>query len=71
MFKQIISRLFSVKTPVLGRWCLIDKTKNHWKIDMANIDHCGTCTSKELNSPSNMETTKDYRTMKTDSRGSR
>jgi hypothetical protein len=28
----------------LGRWCIKDKTKNNWKIDMANTDHCGTCS---------------------------
>ena len=43
MFKQFVMRLFSEKRPILGRWCLHDKSKNHWKIDMANIDHCGTC----------------------------
>ena len=44
MFKQIIKSFLSAKRPLLGRWCLNDKTKNHLKIDMANIDHCGTCT---------------------------
>lgn len=28
----------------LGRWCLNDKSKNNWKVDMANTDHCGTCS---------------------------
>jgi hypothetical protein len=32
---------------MLGRWCLKDKSKNYWKIDMANTDHCGTCANKE------------------------
>lgn len=49
MFTQLILRFFPTKRLVLGRWCLHDKSKNHWKIDMANIDHCGTCTMKPEN----------------------
>ena len=30
-------------TPILGRWCILNKEYNNRKIDMANIDHCGTC----------------------------
>ena len=30
-------------TPMLGRWCILNKEHNNRKIDMANIDHCGTC----------------------------
>jgi hypothetical protein len=30
-------------TPMLGRWCVLNKHHNNRKIDMANIDHCGTC----------------------------
>jgi len=41
MFTQIIKSFLSAKRPLLGRWCLHDATKNHLKIDMANI---GTCT---------------------------
>lgn len=44
MFKHIVSRLSSINLNPLGRWCLKDKSKNNWKIDMANIDHCGTCS---------------------------
>jgi len=44
MFAQSILRFFRVKRPVLGRWFLHDTSKKYWKIDMANIDHCGTCT---------------------------
>jgi hypothetical protein len=33
---------------MLGRWCLKDKSKNYWKIDMANTDHCGTCTQEKV-----------------------
>jgi hypothetical protein len=29
--------------PILGRWCILNKEYNNRKIDMANIDHCGTC----------------------------
>jgi hypothetical protein len=48
MWKQMMLRLFAEKRLVLGRWCLRDTTKHPWKVDMANIDHCGTCTlSKE------------------------
>ena len=47
MLKQIMTRFFPAKRLMLGRWCLNDKTKNLWKIDMANIDHCGTCALSE------------------------
>lgn len=29
--------------PMLGRWCILNKEYNNRKIDMANIDHCGSC----------------------------
>ena len=44
MFQRIISRLRAMKPIPLGRWCLNDKSKNNWKVDMANTDHCGTCS---------------------------
>ena len=28
---------------LLGRWCRTDKTMNDLKVDLANVDHCGTC----------------------------
>lgn len=28
---------------ILGRWCILNPEYNNRKIDMANIDHCGTC----------------------------
>lgn len=28
---------------ILGRWCTSNREYNDRKIDMANIDHCGTC----------------------------
>jgi hypothetical protein len=45
MLENIFRRLNAIK-PILGRWCLNDKSKNNWKIDMANVDHCGTCSYK-------------------------
>ena len=44
--KYIRRHLISLKPPPLGRWCHRDKSKNDWKIDMANIDHCGTCANE-------------------------
>jgi len=46
MLDYIFSRLHSLRSvaPLLGRWCIKDKSKNGWKIDMANVDHCGTCS---------------------------
>jgi hypothetical protein len=44
MIERIFRRLNSLKPTVLGRWCLSDKTQANLKIDMANIDHCGTCS---------------------------
>lgn len=45
MLEFIFRRLQSMKNipQPLGRWCIKDKSKNNWKIDMANVDHCGTC----------------------------
>ena len=46
MLERIFRRLGAMKPIILGRWCLNDKSKNNWKIDMANVDHCGTCSYK-------------------------
>jgi hypothetical protein len=27
----------------LGRWCRTEKSHNDVKVDLANMDHCGTC----------------------------
>jgi hypothetical protein len=36
-------------TPVLlGRWCRTDKNLNDVKVDLANVDHCGTCVHEKL-----------------------
>ena len=47
MLKNILRYLHALKTsppPLLGRWCNNDKSKNNWKVDMANTDHCGSCS---------------------------
>jgi hypothetical protein len=28
---------------LLGRWARCGERQSNWKVDMANIDHCGTC----------------------------
>lgn len=28
---------------ILGRWSILTRKYNDRKVDMANIDHCGTC----------------------------
>lgn len=47
MFRRIYTYLRGRTSPPLGRWCLKDKSKNNWKIDTANTDHCGTCAYEE------------------------
>ncbi len=32
----------------LGRWCRTDKSLNDVKVDLANVDHCGTCVHDKL-----------------------
>ena len=44
MIERIFRNLREIKLNPLGRWCLNDKSKTNWKVDMANIDHCGTCS---------------------------
>jgi hypothetical protein len=44
MLEHLFRRLRTMKPILLGRWCLNDKSKNNWKVDMANVDHCGTCS---------------------------
>lgn len=43
VFTNILSRDTKTMKPVLGRWCISSREYNNRKIDMANIDHCGTC----------------------------
>ena len=65
MLASIFRRLRALRpsntTPIppLGRWCIKDKSKNNWKIDMANVDHCGTCAAEPANPVS---TNKDMKT---------
>jgi hypothetical protein len=47
MFRRIYNHLRGNGLPPLGRWCLKDKSKNDWKIDSANTDHCGTCSYEQ------------------------
>ena len=44
MFRRIFNYLQRIQPIPLGRWCLKDKSKNNWKVDTANTDHCGTCS---------------------------
>jgi hypothetical protein len=59
---EIVSRIVlpgknSRVSPMLGRWCILNREYNNRKIDMANVDHCGTCsfespkTNKDLPQP--------------------
>ena len=47
MLKRLFNKLREIQPSPLGRWCLMDKSKNNWKVDMANTDHCGTCAYEE------------------------
>ena len=43
-------------TPMLGRWRILNREYNDRKIDMANIDNCGTCyytKDKDINDINN------------------
>lgn len=46
-FFQKIRSLQSVPV-LLGRWCRTDKRLNDVKVDLANIDHCGTCLHEKV-----------------------
>jgi len=54
MFRRIYNHLRGLAPPPLGRWCLKDKSKNNWKVDTANTDHCGTCSYAESQNISKM-----------------
>jgi hypothetical protein len=44
-----------IRPSPMGRWCHVDKSKNDWKVDMANTDHCGTCSfDSPKDSPKNI-----------------
>ena len=44
-----MSDIIESNTPILGRWKLDTKQSTKLKIDMANTDHCGTCTFRIVN----------------------
>jgi len=56
MLRRILNYLRATETPLLGRWCLKDKSKNGWKIDTANTDHCGPCSYENLKAPKTTNT---------------
>lgn len=63
-FSSVLSRCSSVLSPPLGRWCLKDTSTTYWKIDMANMDHCGTCANEKAKSIPTIYSNKSYDTMK-------
>jgi hypothetical protein len=44
---QKLRRLTSAPV-LLGRWCRTDKKLNDIKVDLANVDHCGTCVHEKI-----------------------
>ena len=45
MIERIIRSMFRhTPKPLLGRWERTSTHQNKIKIDLANTDHCGTCT---------------------------
>ena len=56
--KTKVTSATNIRTqPVLGRWSILGNESNNKKIDMANIDHCGTChyhTIKEVSKPAKL-----------------
>ena len=38
-----LQRFFQTEVKMLGRWARQSRKESNWKVDMANIDHCGTC----------------------------
>lgn len=45
----LLRRLFGNDKPVmLGRWTRDKGTKANIKADMANTDHCGTCSNEKM-----------------------
>jgi len=45
MIERILRSMFRhTPTPLLGRWERTNHNQNKIKIDLANTDHCGTCT---------------------------
>jgi hypothetical protein len=52
MLEVIFRRLKALRPmhapPRLGRWCRTEKPINDRKVDLANMDHCGTCVHDNL-----------------------
>ena len=50
MFLKIFSTLRRMNPTYipLGRWCRTDKPLNDVKVDLANMDHCGTCNHDNI-----------------------
>ncbi len=43
----ILRRIYNIYTPMLGRWAITyNYNVQNWKIDNANLDHCGCCEVK-------------------------
>ena len=54
MLQQIFQRLRRLSPSSmpgyipLGRWCRTEKSHNDVKVDLANMDHCGTCNHDNI-----------------------
>lgn len=44
----MLKRFFRSEIKLLGRWASCNEIHSNWKVDMANIDHCGTCGKSTL-----------------------
>ena len=44
----MLKRFFRSELKHLGRWARSGEIQSNWKVDMANIDHCGTCAKSTL-----------------------
>jgi hypothetical protein len=53
MLHTIISSLRKLRpaSVALGRWARTEKTLNDVKVDLANMDHCGTCAHDKIQTP--------------------
>lgn len=50
MLQKILNvvRKFHPSPIPLGRWCRTEKPLNDVKVDLANVDHCGTCANDKM-----------------------
>ena len=61
MLQQIFQRLRRLSPSSmpgyipLGRWCRTEKSHNDVKVDLANMDHCGTCNHDNIKESPNSE----------------